>query len=62
MKLSDFLKLCKDTEVCIINGKEEIHTTKYFYVYPYLDYEIQHFGTMGYEKIFVTLKSATENA
>ena len=56
MKLNEFLKLCKDTNIGIIVGKTEIEGTEYRNIYPYLDYEIEHFETLGYDKIFVTLK------
>ena len=56
MKLNEFLKLCKDTDIGIMVGKTEIDGTEYRHIYPYLDYEIEHFETLGYDKIFVTLK------
>ena len=56
MKLNEFLKLCKNTDIGIIVEKTEIDGTEYRHIYPYLDYEIEHFETLGYDKIFVTLK------
>ncbi len=56
MKLNEFLKLCKVTNVAIIVGKKQIEGTEYLHIYPYLDYEIEHFETLGYDKIYVTLK------
>ena len=56
MKLSDFLKLCEDPNIVIMVGKTRIDGTEYRHIYPYLDYEIEHLETLGYDKIFVTLK------
>lgn len=60
MKLNEFLKLCRDTDINIVVEGNEIYGTAYSYVYPYLNYDVESFSTNGYDKITVELKKADE--
>lgn len=60
MKLNEFLKLCKDTDINIEVEGNKICGTEYSYVYPYLNYDVESFYTNGYDKITVELKKANE--